>query len=148
MTRTGDLSGTSTVQYATTNGSANAGSDYTTTSGTLTFAPGVVSQDILVPITDDSTYEASEDFTVTLSAPSTGTTIGTPDSATVTITDDDPVPTISIDDVAHAEGNSGTTSYDFTVSLSNPSSRGDDRFYSAAASARAAASERWPFWWK
>src|SRR5438067_2475607 len=123
VTRTGDLSGTSTVQYATANGSANAGSDYTTTSGTLTFAPGVVSQDILVPITDDSTYEASEDFTVTLSAPSTGTTIGTPDSATVTITDDDPVPTISIDDVAHAEGNSGTTSYDFTVSLSNPSSQ-------------------------
>src|SRR5213076_1682392 len=62
VTRTGDVSGTSTVQYATANGSATAGSDYTATSGTLTFAPGVVSQDILVPITDDSTYEASEDF--------------------------------------------------------------------------------------
>src|SRR5205807_9202686 len=87
VTRTGDSSVTSTVRYDTADGSATAGSDYTgTTNGTVTFGPGVVSQTILVTIANDSTYENDETFTVTLSNPSSGTTIGTPDTATVTIT--------------------------------------------------------------
>ena len=65
-----------TVRYATTNGTATAGSDFTATTGTLTFAPGVVSQQINVPILADTAVEPSETFTVTLSNPS-GATITT-----------------------------------------------------------------------
>src|SRR6185295_10955702 len=44
-----------TVKYATANGTATAGSDYTAVSGTLTFDPGIVSQQIVVPIVGDTT---------------------------------------------------------------------------------------------
>src|SRR5206468_2665790 len=60
---------TVTVQYATANGTATAGSDYTTISGTLTFAAGITSQTISVPVIGDTTVEADEAFTVTLSSP-------------------------------------------------------------------------------
>ncbi|MFM6621252.1 MAG: Calx-beta domain-containing protein, partial [Dolichospermum sp.] len=57
---------TITVQYATANGTAIAGSDYTSTSGTLTFNPGVTSQVINIPILNDSLNEANETFTLNL----------------------------------------------------------------------------------
>jgi len=60
---------TVTVDYATANGSATAGSDYTATSGTLTFAPGVTTQTIQVPILNDTTQEPDETFSVTLTSP-------------------------------------------------------------------------------
>ena len=94
VTRTGDSAGSSTVHYATSNGTATAGTDYTATSGTLTFGPGVISQDIQVPIFDDGLYENAETFTVTLDTPSTGTSLGTQDTATVTIIENDPPPTV------------------------------------------------------
>ena len=55
------------VNYATGNGTATAGSDYTAASGTLTFTPGVTSQTITVPITNDKVSESNETFNVTLS---------------------------------------------------------------------------------
>jgi hypothetical protein len=58
-----------TVGYSMANGSATSGSDYTAGSGTLTFAAGVTSQTISVPILQDTTYEGSETFTVTLASP-------------------------------------------------------------------------------
>jgi len=60
---------TVTVNYATADGTATSGSDYTATSGTLTFAPGVTTQTIDVPIIDDASLEPGETFTVTLSSP-------------------------------------------------------------------------------
>jgi sugar lactone lactonase YvrE len=63
-----------TVDYATLNGSAIAGSDYTATSGTLTFGPGVTTQTIRVPILADSNIESIETFTVNL-ANATGSII-------------------------------------------------------------------------
>ncbi|MBD2495580.1 calcium-binding protein [Nostoc sp. FACHB-280] len=77
---------TITVQYATANGSATAGSDYTTTTGTLTFNPGVTSQVINIPILNDSVNEANETFTLSLKSP-TNATLGTTASVTTTITD-------------------------------------------------------------
>ncbi|MCB0931195.1 MAG: cellulose binding domain-containing protein, partial [Mycobacterium sp.] len=53
-----------TVAYATANGTATAGSDYTATSGTLTFAPGVTTQTVAVKVTGDTTVESDETFTV------------------------------------------------------------------------------------
>jgi sugar lactone lactonase YvrE len=55
------------VDYATANGTALAGSDYTPTTGTLTFAPGETSRTVSVPITDDLAGEPTETFRLTLS---------------------------------------------------------------------------------
>ena len=60
---------TVTVAYATANGTATAGSDYTATAGTLTFAPGTLTQPVLVPVAGDTLYEPDETFTVTLASP-------------------------------------------------------------------------------
>ena len=60
--------GTVTVHYQTSNGTARAGSDFTATSGTLTFAPNVTTQTFNVPILGDTTDETDEGFSVTLSA--------------------------------------------------------------------------------
>jgi uncharacterized delta-60 repeat protein len=77
---------TITVQYATANGTAIAASDYTSTSGTLTFNPGVTSQVINIPILNDSINEANETFTLALSSP-TNANLGTTTTVTTTITD-------------------------------------------------------------
>jgi CSLREA domain-containing protein len=90
VTYTVTLSSTSTqtitVQYATANGTAIAGSDYTSTSGTLTFNPGVTSQVINIPILNDSINEANETFSLTLNSP-TNASLGTSQTVTTTISD-------------------------------------------------------------
>ena len=60
---------TVTVNYATANGTATAGSDYVAASGTLTFAPGVSTRPISVTVNGDTTVEPNETFSVTLSSP-------------------------------------------------------------------------------
>ena len=60
---------TITVQYATNDGTAEAGSDYEFTAGTLTFKPGDVRKIIYVPIRGDREEEPNETFTVRLSNP-------------------------------------------------------------------------------
>ncbi|MFM6547592.1 MAG: Calx-beta domain-containing protein, partial [Microcystis panniformis] len=77
---------TVSVNYATANGTATAGLDYTATNGTLTFAPGATSQVINIPILNDSLNEADETFTLTLSSP-TNASLGAGTIATTTITD-------------------------------------------------------------
>lgn len=91
VTRTGSTSSILTVDYTTSNGTATAGSDYTAASGTLSFAIGETSKTITVPILDDTIYEGSESFTVTLSNASSGNINVA--SATVTITDNEVQPT-------------------------------------------------------
>ena len=82
---------TTTVQYATSDGSATAGSDYTLTSGTLTFGPRETSKTVSVPVLDDSHDEGSETLTLTLSEPSDNVRLGDA-TATGTITNSDPMP--------------------------------------------------------
>ena len=115
---------TVSVNYATANATATAGQDYTATSGTITFAPGVLSQQVKVAVTADTTVEPDETLTVTLSAP-TNATLATA-TATGTITNDDTAtvvtaPTISVANATVAEGNSGSTNLAFTVTLSKAS---------------------------
>ncbi len=107
-----------TVDYATADGSANAGSDYTQTTGTLSFtAGGAATQTIDVPITGDNRVEASEGFTLTLSNPSGTAQIGTA-TGTGTITDNDSaVVGFSPVGVSQTEGSSPMV---YTVTLSNP----------------------------
>ena len=79
-----------TVDYATSDGTAVAGADYTATSGTLTFAAGETTKTVSVPILDDSHDEGEETFTLTLSNPS-GARIGDGE-ATGTIVNTDHMP--------------------------------------------------------
>ncbi|MEG2268391.1 MAG: Calx-beta domain-containing protein, partial [Acinetobacter sp.] len=98
---------TVTVNFATANGTATSGTDYTSTSGTLTFAPGVTTQTITVPILNDHTIESNENYTISLNTP-TNATIGT-GSVTTTIIDDDVAPVVDLD----ANNSSGETGYDY-----------------------------------
>jgi uncharacterized delta-60 repeat protein len=90
VNRTGGATGTVTVDYATSDGTASAGADYIATTGTLTFLDGETSKTISIPILDDGTLEGgSETFSVTLSNPTGGATLGTVAKTVVTIKDDD-----------------------------------------------------------
>ena len=99
-TRSGNSPNDITVHYQTSDGTAQAGLDYTAKSGDLTFpSGGPSSQTISIPITDDSAIDGDEAFNVTLSAVSGGA-VGTPSAATVTIVDNDettptPTPTVT-----------------------------------------------------
>lgn len=89
VTKTGTNGSSSTVTYASANGTAAAGSDYTSASGTLTFADVDTQKLITVPITDDATAEGDETFTVTITR-GTNASI-TQGVGTVTILSSDPV---------------------------------------------------------
>lgn len=65
-----------TVDFSTRSGSAQAGSDFTATSGTLTFAPGEVTKQVTVQVTGDTTLEEVEEFFVDLTNATGGATIG------------------------------------------------------------------------
>lgn len=76
-----------TVSYATAGGTAAAGSDYQSASGTLTFAPGEVSKAIAVAVDGDTAFEPDETLSVTLSGPVNATLDRA--TATGTIKNDD-----------------------------------------------------------
>ena len=87
-TRANGSNGAVGVSYATSNGTATAGSDYTATSGTLSWADGdTANKTFTVPITNDTTVEGNETFNVALSSPTSGAALDSQDSATVTIVD-------------------------------------------------------------
>ena len=94
VTRTGGSSGAVGVSYATSNVSATAGSDYTSTSGTLSWANGnTASKTFSIPIINDSVYgEGNETVNLTLSSPTGGATLGSPSTAVLTIIDTTPAP--------------------------------------------------------
>ncbi|XP_067115267.1 sodium/calcium exchanger 1a isoform X3 [Osmerus mordax] len=104
--RGGDLTNTVSVEYRTEDGTANAGSDYQFTEGTVVFKPGETEKEIRIDIIDDDIFEEDEHFLVHLSnvkVISEGTGVrhseanhvdtlaglGLPCTATVTIFDDD-----------------------------------------------------------
>jgi sugar lactone lactonase YvrE len=121
VSRAGDVSAALFVDYATSNGTATAGSDYSSTSGTLNFAAGEVTTNITVPIINDTIYEGTnETFTLTLSNPTNGTLL-TNSSTVVTITENDPKPSLAIaSSLSSNEGDSGTSVFNVNVTLSNP----------------------------
>src|SRR5207247_756102 len=105
-----------TVSYVTSNSSAVGPEDYTTTSGTVTFLAGTTSQSITVAVVGDETVEGDESFFITLESV-TNATIGD-GQAVGTIFDDDAGRQVVIDDATVLEGDSGTTSLVFTLTLS------------------------------
>ena len=104
------------INYATADGTATQGLDYTDTAGTVTFEPGTTSKVISVPILNDALDEVDETFKMNLQSASPG--IITAGQSTATIVDDDPPPSVSINDASILEGNFGTRNLIFTVSLS------------------------------
>jgi hypothetical protein len=111
---------TVTVDYAGS-GTATAGADYTGSTGTLTFAPGQVSQSLSVTVIADALDEDDETVVLVLSNPSYAT-LGTPATATLTIVDDDGPPAVRFDRSSYiVDEEAGTAT--ITVTLSAPSSR-------------------------
>ena len=106
-----------TVNYNTADLTATAGSDYIPQIASISFYPNETSKDAIVDVIGDTTDEFDETFKVAFSA------MGFSPNATGTILNDDSPPTLSINDVAAAEGNSGTTQFSFTASLSQPSGK-------------------------
>ena len=127
--------GGATIDYATSNGTATAGSDYTAASGTVSFSAGETSKTIDVTVAGDATVENDETLTITLSNP-TGTSVTILDTnGTGTIlNDDDPTPvfeslasavieedtaiTTTVLDVNANDGAGGATDVNVTYSLS------------------------------
>lgn len=124
--RTGGSDGVVSVPYATADGSAQAGSDYVATSGTLNFSPGVTVGQVRIGVNDDSTAEGLESFSFVLGTPAGGATLGTPASAAITVVDNDAPPSLSIDGggCAVAEGQGASTPCAFVFRLSKPSGNG------------------------
>jgi chitinase len=112
-----------TVDFSTpsTIGSATPGSDYTATSGTLTFAPGETSKTITVQVNGDTTVEPDETFFVNLANPSANATLGDLQAAATILNDDqvviEPPAQISIADLSLPEGDIGQTAFGLTISL-------------------------------
>jgi hypothetical protein len=124
---------TTTVDYATSDGSTTAGSDYQATSGTLTFNPGEMTKYVSVVVYGDTTYEQNDFFYMRLSNAAYCVIGGTNYQATAYINNDDAAPTLSVNDVSVVEGNSGTVNAVFTVSLSAVSGLPATTYYQTVA---------------
>ena len=102
------------LDYATADGTATAGGDYTQTNGTLTFTAGETTKTIEVPVLEDDSLEEDETFTVKLSDAVNATIGGS--TGTGTIQDDEPRPaSLSIEDM---EGLESSGALEFPVTLS------------------------------
>jgi hypothetical protein len=100
--------GTVTVNFATANGTATAGSDYVANSGTLTFNPGDSVQTVTVLVNGDTTPETTETFVVNLNTPSGAGILDGQGQATIT-NDDGAPPPLSCPTSMVAPGASFTT---------------------------------------
>ena len=119
-----------TATYQTLDRTATAGSDFTATTGTVTFPPGTITANLTVPILDDDIVESDESFIFKVIRDPRNSNLTVLDSAfesgrgnnatRVWIIDDDVLPEISVSDVA-ANENAGTVT--FWVSLSRASAQ-------------------------
>jgi uncharacterized repeat protein (TIGR01451 family) len=100
VTRLGNTTAPATVNFATSDtaaincnalntGKASSRCDYEATLGTLNFAADETSKTISIPLVDDSYAEGNESFSITLSNPSAGVSLGSPSAISVTITNND-----------------------------------------------------------
>ena len=115
VTLSGPVAVTVTVDYAASPGTATS-ADFSLPGGTLSFAPGVLTQTVVISVTDDLIYEGDETLGLALSAPSNAN-LGTPATASLTIVDDDPAPTVQLTSAAYTATETAGTAV-FTVTLS------------------------------
>ncbi|MCO4292163.1 gliding motility-associated C-terminal domain-containing protein [Solitalea sp. MAHUQ-68] len=109
--------GTITVDWATQDNGAISPSDYTSGSGTLTFAAGETSKTVTVVVNGDETVEGNESFLVNLSNATSGATIADGQGIGQISNDDETLPALTINNVIVAEGNAGTVNAEFTVKM-------------------------------
>ena len=142
VTRSGDTTGASSATYTVSGSGANAANaaDFTggaLPTGTVSFAAGQTSQLVTINVAGDTTVEANEGFTVTLSAPSAGTTIATA-AATGTIINDDggggASLAIAATDASKTEGITGSTPFTFTVTRSGDTTGASSATYTVSGS--------------
>ncbi|MBT7803894.1 tandem-95 repeat protein, partial [Candidatus Poribacteria bacterium] len=118
VTLTGETEQAVTVNYATADATANAGSDYIATSGALTLEPGTATATVVVTLVDDVLAELSESFLVNLSGVANAT-VGD-GQAFVAIENDDAAASLTI--LSPVEGQefvAGVNSVDVVVSIAN-----------------------------
>lgn len=122
VTRNGSTAGAYSVNFTTANNTATAGSDYTSTSGTLSFAAGETTKPVNVSVLTDAVVEGSETFFVNLSG-ATGNAQISDSQGVGTIL---PPPSFSVSDAGPVEeGNqltfyitkSGATTASFSVNF-------------------------------
>jgi Ca2+-binding RTX toxin-like protein len=118
ITRSGDVSGASSVSYAVQGGTATA-NDFVggvLPAGSVSFAAGETSKTIAIDVNGDVTFEADETFQLVLFNAS-GATIANGSTGDIVIVNDDALPIVSIvpTDAQVTEGDSGITLYSFTV---------------------------------
>jgi hypothetical protein len=114
----GPASQTVSCSFATSNGTAIAGSDYTATSGAVTFAPGEVEKPVVVLVIGDTVDEQQETYFLDISNVQNATVSSSRGNGFIV---DDDGPTVSIGDISVTEGNSGSKAATFTLTLSGPS---------------------------
>lgn len=117
-----DALATFSIDVATSDASAIAGSDYTTTSTTLSFAAGgALGQTVTVPVLNDNRVEPDEALAVTLSNLQIGSgSIEVTDAQSTVTIDNDDSSAVSIANASITEGNAGASTLSFMVNLSNP----------------------------
>ena len=109
---------TVTVSYATVDGTATAGADFTATTGTLTFAPGQITATVSVPILGDATSEGIETFSVALSGAVNANLLDPTGAGT--ITDDDTASvSIAVSPASMLEDAAGTLAFTVTRSAAS-----------------------------
>jgi hypothetical protein len=128
-----------TVPFATANGTAVAGSDYTARTGNLTIPAGATSAALTVTVLGDLVGEPNETVLVNLGAPTNATLADS--QGVLTILNDDPLPLLSIDDPTVVEGDSGSRNAKFTVTLSAPATASVTVSYATADGTAVAGSD-------
>ena len=125
ITRNGDTSGATSVDYQVVGSSSNPtdANDFggILPGGTVTFAAGETSKMVTIGVSGDTDIEADETFAVTLSNASGATQIITA-SAVGTIRNDDVSLAIAAVDADRVEGNLGTTPFEFTITRNGDTS--------------------------
>lgn len=118
-----------TINYATANDTASAGSDYIATSGTLIFPAGTTSQTLIVPIKGDTRNEPNEPFFVTLTRPINAALDRS--RGVGTIVNDDAVPTLITGNAHATTAANGVTTVELMLNLSAPSGQTASADYTA-----------------
>jgi chitinase len=114
VTRSGNITGASSVRVVTANGNATGGVDYTALpTTTVDFAAGVTSKPVTVSVTGDTAVEPNETFSLNLSS-AVGAVISD-SSGLATIVNDEPATYLAVSDVTITEGTGQTASAAFTL---------------------------------
>ncbi len=130
ISRSGDLTETSSVDYSTSSGTATPNVDFGGLWLNTNFAAGESSKTVIVNVNGDTLDESNETFSVVLLLPVGG--IVSDDVGVATIVNDDSAPSLTINDVAVVEGNAGITVAGFTITRSGDVSGASSVNYATA----------------